>query len=173
MSTIIDFATLSLKDALDLAILIEEEAKDRYAEFVDQMVLHHTPDAAEFFHTMSGNEAKHEAALTARRRSLFQDAPRLVKSSMLWDVEAPTYDQTRAFMSSRQAMEVALQSEIKAHDFFNGALLHVQDPQVRALFEELREEELLHQSLVRKEIEKLPPGPDLDPDAFADEPTAQ
>ncbi|MBZ5498073.1 MAG: ferritin family protein [Acidobacteriia bacterium] len=173
MTTKIDFANLSLKDALDLAILIEEEAKDRYAEFVDQMVLHHTPDAAEFFRTMIGNEARHEAELSVRRRSLFENAPRLVKRSMLWDVEAPDYDQTRAFMSARQAMGVALQSEIKAHDFFESALPHIKDPEVRTLFEELRQEELQHQVMVRRELEKLPPDSGIDPEAFVDEPTAQ
>jgi rubrerythrin len=173
MSTKIDFAGLNLQDALDLAILIEEEAKERYEEFMDQMVLHHTPEAAEFFKAMIRNEARHEAELSARRNALFANAPRVVKRSMLWDVEAPDYDQTRAFMSARQAMDVALLSEIKAHNFFAEALPHIEDPQVRVLFEELRDEELLHQSLVQKQIQRLPPDPEVDPDDFSDEPTAQ
>lgn len=41
----IDFATLSTQDALDLAILIEEEAEERYREFAHHMEVHHTPDA--------------------------------------------------------------------------------------------------------------------------------
>jgi erythrin-vacuolar iron transport family protein len=173
MSTKIDFAGLSLRDALDFAILIEEEAKDRYEEFADQMTLHHTPEAANFFRKMVGNEAKHEADLTARRRALFADEPRVVKQTMLWDVEAPEYDQARAFMSARGAMEVAMRSEIKAHDFFTRALAHVQEPEVHRLFEELRDEELLHQELVRKELDKLPPDPHIDHEAFVDEPNAQ
>ena len=173
MSATINFGELSLKDALDLAILIEEEARERYSEFFDQMTLHRTPEAAEFFREMIGNEAKHQAELTARRQALFQDAPRVVKRSMLWDVEAPDYDQARAFMSARQSMAVALQSEIKAHDFFAAALPHIKNPEVRALFEELRDEELQHQAMVRMQIEKLPPDPAIGPEAFADEPTAQ
>jgi rubrerythrin len=173
MSTKVDFSKLSLKDALDLAILIEEEAKERYSEFFDQMILHHTLEAAQFFGAMIGNEARHEEELAARRGALFHNEPRLVKRSMLWDIEAPDYDQTRAFMSARRAMEVALQAEIKAHDFFAEAIPHLQDPQVRTLFEELRAEELTHQDLVRKELAKLPLDPGLDPEAFVDEPTAQ
>lgn len=173
MSTKVDFANLGLRDALDLAILIEEEARERYLEFVDQMVLHHTQEAADFFRAMAGNEARHGAELSARRYSLFRDEPRSVKRSMLWEVEAPDYDQTRAFMSARQAMGVALQSEIKAHQFFVEALPHITQPEVRVLFEELRDEELEHQSLVRREIEKAPPDPDIDPNLFVDEPTAQ
>ena len=34
-----------MKDALDLAILIEEEARDRYDEFYDNLAVHHTADA--------------------------------------------------------------------------------------------------------------------------------
>ena len=173
MSSKIDFAHLSLKDALDLAVIIEEEAKDRYEEFVDQMVKHRTPEAEEFFRTMVVNESKHEAELASRRDALFGDEPRLVKRSMIWDIEAPDYDQTRAFMSARQAMGVALQCEIKAHDFYAAALPHIQNPAVRSLFEELRGEELLHQTLVQNQIKKLPPDPEIDPEAFVDEPTAQ
>ena len=82
------------------------------------MEQHHTPEAAKFFATMARNEQKHGEELRARRHGLFGDAPRRVKRSMLWDVEAPDYDQPRAFMSARQAMEVALASETKAHEFF-------------------------------------------------------
>jgi rubrerythrin len=173
MSVKIDYSNLSLQDALDLAILIEEEAGDRYSEFVDQMALHHTEEAAHFFREMIDNEAKHEMGLKARRVALFGDAPSAVKRSMLWDVEAPDYDQTRAFMTARQAMRVALQSEIKAYQFFEEALPHIKNEEVRALFQELRDEELCHQQLVNREIAKLPPDPDINPEAFADEPTAQ
>ena len=173
MSTKIDFANLSLMDALDLAIFIEEEAKERYTEFYDQMVVHHTPEAAAFFYEMIGNENRHEVELTARRRSLFPGEPRRVKRSMLSEVEAPEYDKTRVFMSARQAMVVALECEIKAYDFFDHALPHIKNPEVQTLFQELRDEELLHQQLVRKEMDKLPPDTGIDPDAFADEPTAQ
>ena len=169
----IDFSRLSLRDAFDLAILIEQEAQERYEEFAHQMEIHHTPEAAEFFHRMAQNEAKHGARLTQRRATLFGDAPRAVTRAMLWDVEAPDYDQARAFMTARQAMQAALQSEEKAHAFFVALLPQVHDPEVRALFTELRDEEAMHQALVTDEFEKLPPDPAVGPDAFEDDPTAQ
>lgn len=173
MAETIDFASLSLQDALDLAVLVEEEAQERYLELVDQMEKHHTGDAARFFATMARNEQKHGEELRARRRALFGDAPARVKRSMLWDVEAPDYDQARAFMSARQAMRVALASETKAHEFFVRALPHVADPGVRGLFEELRDEEVLHQSLVREAMRALPGGDEPDPGDYEDEPVAQ
>jgi rubrerythrin len=172
MSATIDFASLSLQDALDLAILVEEEAQERYLEFVDQMEQHHTPDAARFFATMARNEQKHGDELRARRRALFGDVPARVKRSQLWDVEAPDYDQPRALMSARQAMEVALRSEIKAHEFFVSALPHLSDPGVKELFEELRAEEVAHQTLVREAMATLPPHDDADPGDYEDPPVA-
>ena len=72
-----------------------------------------------------------------------------------------------------QAMETALRSKEKAHAFFVAALPRITDPQVKALFEELRDEEVIHQNLVKNELAKLPPGPDVDPDDYSDEPVAQ
>jgi rubrerythrin len=169
----LDLAALTLQDALDLAILVEEEAQERYLEFVDQMQKHHTKEAADFFAAMARNEEKHGEELRERRRALFGDAPSRMKRSMLWDVEAPDYDQTRAFMSARRAMEVALAAETKAHEFFVKALPGIADPEVKRLFQELRDEELLHQSLVREAMRSLSPTDEPDPGDYEDEPVAQ
>jgi len=169
----IDYASLSLMDTLDLAILTEEEAMERYGEFVDQMELHHTPDAAAFFRFMVENERKHGMRLAEKRQALFGNELPRMRREMLWDVEAPDYGEARAFMSPRQAMETALRSEVKAHEFYVRALDRAEDPDVRALFERLRDDELGHRGLIEKELAKLPPGPDIDPDDYADEPVAQ
>jgi rubrerythrin len=169
-TTGIDFATLSLQDALDLAILIEEEARERYEEFADQMDLHHTPEAARFFRFMAGNEEKHRRALAARRHERFGDAPSLVTRSMIFDVEAPDYDEARAFMTARAALAAALRSEEKAHAFFLAALPRLKDPDVRILFEELQNEEVEHQELVRRQLAAAPPDPELSGDDLADDP---
>lgn len=169
----IDFANLSLMDALDLAILIEEEAEERYLDFAAQMEQHRTPDAARFFRFMASNEAKHGLELSARRAERFSDAPRVVNRSMIFDVEAPDFDAARAFMSPRKAMEAALASEVKAHAFFVSALPALKDADVRTLFEELRNEEVEHQELVQLELDKLPPDSGLSDDDFVDEPSAQ
>ena len=173
MTAGLDFSTLGLQDALDLAILIEEEAQERYLELVDQMEQHHTPEAARFFTAMAENERRHGEALRARRRSLFGDAAARVRRSQLWDIEAPEYDAVRALMSARQAMETALRSETKAHAFFVQAIPHLSDPEVKKLFQELREEELLHQALVREAMRNLADGPDADPADYEDEPVGQ
>lgn len=169
----LDLARLDLRDALDLAVLIEEEARERYQEFVDQMEAHRTPEAAAFFRIMAANEEKHRAELWHRRRELFLEEPVRVTRAMLFDVEAPEYDEARAFMTERQALEASLRAERKAHAFFEDAIPHVSDALARSLFRELRDEESLHAELVRRRLDALPPDPPFAPGAFADEPVAQ
>ncbi|MCU0231239.1 MAG: ferritin family protein [Acidobacteria bacterium] len=169
----IDFSRLSLKDALDLAVLIEQEAEERYLEFADQMTAHHTPEAEKFFRFMAVNEQKHGSELAARRAELFGDASSAVSPTMILDVEAPEYDQARAFMSPRAALTTALRSEEKAYSYFDRALPSITNADVRALFEELRDDEIHHIELVKAELAKLPPGEEPNPDNFVDEPTAQ
>jgi rubrerythrin len=165
----IDFRSLTLQDALDLALSIEEEAKERYEEFSKITGGRYAGDAADMFRQMAGYEAKHWAELDRKRRELFGNAPRRVTADRIDDVEAPDRGQPRVFMSARQAVEVSLASEEKARDFFDEALKHVKDPSVRTLFEELREEEQRHVKMVGAWLEKLPPGPDVEDDE-ADEP---
>jgi rubrerythrin len=173
MTQDIDFAKLSLKDALDLAILVEDEAEERYNEFVAQLKSHRTSESAAFFKFMAANEAKHGQELTARRKELFGDEPSDVDRSMLWDVEAPEYAKARAFMSVHDALKVALEAETKAFEFFDSALGEISDAGVKALFAELRQEEIEHQDLVKEQMKKYPPDQGLDPDDFVDEPVGQ
>ncbi|HWE23911.1 MAG TPA: ferritin family protein [Myxococcales bacterium] len=174
MATIdIDFSRLSLQDALDLAVLIEEEARERYEEFAHQMRLHHTHEAARFFRFMARNEEKHRVELAARRRVLFGVVHPRVKREMLFEVEAPEYDEVRAFMTARQALDAALRAEEKAYAFFVAALPAIRDEKVRKLFEELRDEEVHHQELVRAQMASAPPDPALAPEHFVDEPVEQ
>ena len=52
MTTRLDFATLDLMDALDLAVLIEAEAYERYRLFVTQLGHRFPGDASSVFATM-------------------------------------------------------------------------------------------------------------------------
>ena len=115
----IDFATLDLMDALDLAVLIEVEAHERYKMFAAQLGHRFTGDAASVFTSMAENEAKHGKELADRRKALFGDAPMRVSRDDIFDVEAPDVGAPRSKMSPLQAFEVALSSEQKAFDFYD------------------------------------------------------
>jgi rubrerythrin len=160
----IDLKGFSAVDALDLAILIEEEARERYEEFSRIVGGRYAGDASDMFRMMARYEGAHKAELLRRRESLFGKSPCRVKRDMLDEVEAPSRTEPRTFMSAYQAMQVALRSEEKAHEFFVEALTQVTDPDVRALFDEFRREELHHQELVKQALAKLPPGADVEED---------
>ncbi len=168
----IDVERLTLRDALDLAVLIEEEARDRYWEFAEQLDHHRHPRGGRFLPPHGRIEDRHRAELLERRQTLFGDAPSTVTRRNLFDVEAPTYDGARAFMGVRRALETVLAAEVKAHDFFQEALPRVKDPELRVFFEELRDEEVHHQLLVKAELARCPEKND-DSEAYADDPVAQ
>lgn len=162
MSTRLDFATLDLMDALDLAVLIEVEAYERYKMFAAQLGPRYDGDAASVFASMARNEAKHGSDLAERRKAMFGDRPIRVSRDALYDVEAPEQGAPRSNMSALKAFEVALSSEQKAWDFYDRALPHVSDPEIVALFTELRAEEAEHVNMVRAAIAGLSPEQRLD-----------
>ena len=165
----VDFAKLTLRDALDLAILVEEEAQERYQKLSTMVGGRYAGDAGDVFRFMAENEARHAAELQARRDEMFKKARRAISRDVLDDVEAPDFTKVNVFMSAREAMEVAVEDEVKAYDFYDQALPHVKDPGVRELFQELRDEEKRHEGLLRKKMKGMPSGPDIDPE-FADQP---
>jgi rubrerythrin len=173
MSHDIDFSTLSLRDTLDLAIAIEEEAKERYDEFAEQLEVHHNPEVAKFFRFMSDNEVKHAEVLAGRRSELFGDEASTADASLIYEVEAPGYDGARAFMGIQAALEVALNAEIKAYEFYHDALPSVSEEPIKELFARLRDEEVRHQEMIKEIMAKVPEMDGFDPGDFADEPTAQ
>ena len=160
MSTRLDISKLALMDALDLAILIESEAYERYRMFASQLGHRAPGDAGSVFALMAENEAAHGKELLTRREKLFGKVPMRVSPGDLFDVEAPDVGAPRATMSTRGAWQVALAAEQKALDFYNQALPHITDPEILALFTELRDEEIEHARQASDAIAEL--GPDAD-----------
>jgi len=157
MSTSLDLSKLSLMDALDLAILIEEEARQRYEMFASQLGRSGSGyNAGSFFATMAENEAKHGTEILERRMALFGKTPMKLKMDDLYDVEAPETGAPRRGMSTLQALELGLEAEQKAYDFYDRALPGITNPEVITLFTELRDEETEHVEMLRAEMAKLP-----------------
>lgn len=162
MPTRLDLSKLTLMDALDLAALIELEAQKRYTQFAEQLGISRAGDAGAVFHSMAVNENKHCEQIAERRKKLFGAKPPKVTLDDLFDVEAPEFGAPTRNISSRKAYRIALSSEQKAFDFYDQALRHVTDPEIKALFEELREEEAEHVEMLEKILAKLPPSAALE-----------
>lgn len=162
MPTRLDYSKLTLMDALDLATLIELEASKRYAQFAESLGSRDDDDAASVFRSMVVNEDKHGEQIAARRLALFGDERPNVKLDDIFDVEAPDFGAPRRNMSPLDAYLVALASEKKAFAFYDLALRYVSQPDVKALFEELRAEEAEHVRMIEELIKKLPPEARID-----------
>ena len=157
MTVDLDLSKLNLMDALDLAILIEEEARQRYESFAAQIGrTGSSNDPAAFFASMAENEAKHGNDLLARRIELFGKVPMNVKLTDLFDVEAPDAASPRRGMSTLQAYELGLAAEKKAYDFYDRALPGITNPEVKTLFTELRDEETEHVEMLQEAMARLP-----------------
>jgi len=176
MPTRLDFSKLTLMDALDLATLIEVEAQRRYTQFAEQLGSRDSGDAGAVFASMAVNEAKHGEQLAERRLALFGEERPKVKLDDIFDVEAPDFGAPHRNMATLDAYLVALSSEEKAFAFYDQALRYVNQPDVKALFEELRDEEAEHVQMVKAIIAKLPPSAALDledEDTYPDTPAVR
>jgi rubrerythrin len=172
MSTRLDYSRLSLMDALDLAALIEIEAYTRYKQFAERLGSRDSGDAGAVFESMAVNEGKHGEQLAERRLALFGEKPPAVKLDDIFDVEAPDFGAPSMNMSPLKAYQVALSSEKKAFAFYGQALRYVNHTDVKALFEELRDEEAEHVRMLEEIIAKLPPSAAIDledEDTYPDE----
>ena len=171
MTIQLDFSTLNLQDALDMAVLIEREAEDRYLLLADQIGHRYPGDAANFFTMMARNEQRHGAAISKQRRLLFGDTPSRVTENMIAsDIEAPDPGKAIRYMSQRHALEVAMESEIKAYEFYNSILQFIQDATVRDLIKSLRDEEVEHQKLLDEQKARYADTLESDFDPEIDEP---
>jgi rubrerythrin len=84
----LDFSRISLMDALDLASLIELEARERYTELAKSLGSRGVDDAGAVFRSMCINENKHYEEIAERRLALLGDQRARVKLDDNFDAEA-------------------------------------------------------------------------------------
>ena len=163
MRSMIDFATLRLRDAYDFAIMIEEDALLRYRQLAD--LLGDDPGGAgAVCRSMVATEWKHRSGLMVGRASLFQDAPPRFEISVLEEgIERPDADHDDLPSTAREALEMALAAEWRAHAFYASCIPHLADPDTRAFFHQLMEEEVEHAQYLATRIAGLSAarGPEL------------
>jgi rubrerythrin len=158
----IDFSNITLMDALDIAIQIEDEAYERYTLFTTHLGHRYPDDAASIFRKMAISEKKHADELSKRRKALFGDTPAVINKDLIFDVEAPEVGSPRWNMSPFKAFQLVLSSEEKSYAFYDEALSYVSDKAIQELFSELREEEAEHARMIKDFISALPPEAYLD-----------
>jgi rubrerythrin len=134
-----DFSMLQPMDILDMAIWVEAEAEGHYEQLASWAEGSADPQVVKFLTRMAGLEALHRQQIQELRQRKFGD----------------DYDKVYDNMSMRQALEIALEAEGKAHDYYAGAQEYISDSEALTLLEGLRKAELEHQRLLRDEISRL------------------
>lgn len=150
-----DFSMLQPMDILDMAIWVEAEAEGHYEQLASWAEGSADPKVVKFLVRMAGLEALHRQQIQELRQRKFGEAPPNFTENIAWEVEAPDYEKVCDNMSMRQALEIALEAEGKAHDYYAGAQEYITDSEALALLEGLRKAELEHQRLLRDEISRL------------------
>lgn len=148
----------TLDELLAHARELELEAVARYQELADQMIAHNQPKLAALFQHMAQVEGLH----VAKVRDLAAD--RILPPIAPWDYRWPTLEspesvpigQERYRMTPRQALELVLAGEERAHSFFASVAAASPDPAARQTAAELAEEERQHAELLREWLDRYP-----------------
>jgi len=138
-------------DILDLACFFEREAADTYRQLAS-WAERNSPGSAEFFQRMARLESQHDSQIEERRRTLFGDRPSRYTDAAPWEVEMPDFDKVGASFSVEQAYALALGAEQRAEAYFRKAIDYISDPEAVRILEDLAEEELEHQRLLKEEM---------------------
>jgi rubrerythrin len=165
----------TLDELLAHAHGLELEAVERYQELADQMIVHNQPELVELFQTMARVEGLHVDKVRdlATGRELPRIAPWEYRWSTLESPESVPIGRERYRMTPRQALELVLAGEERAHGFFAEVANSSPDPAARQTAAELAEEERQHAVLLREWLARYPAGTDSREPLDLDEPVEQ
>lgn len=161
-------APRTVTEFMALALVMENEAAQRYAEFADAMEVHNNLDVANLFRKMADIEGRHATQIMAEMG--WKEVPPLPAGTPTWEgFEAPETtpgDEVHYLMQPYHALQLALQNEERAERFFGRLASVATVATVRKAALELQAEEREHVELVRAWMSKVP-KPDAD---WADDP---
>lgn len=154
-----DLSGLDFVELLDVAILAEEEAAERYGEFADQMEQHHNVQAARLFREIQAREREHLHRLRETRTAR-SARPATIEPLHFFDpVEAPPYETAHYRMTPGHIFQVALAAEQRAAAFYKQLTEILDDAEAREMARECLQEETKHVEQVENEMRKLSPAP--------------
>jgi rubrerythrin len=154
MALEVDFSKMDGRDALDISIVIEDEAQLAYEHLAEWVASDGNKEAAEFFSRMAVREKRHKTEIGDRRRELYGDAPVRHDEDAPWQAEVPDYESLGKNVSLEEAFNVAMGAETRAHDFYADAIDYIEDEAVVELFDWLRKAEIEHQRMLNEEMER-------------------
>jgi rubrerythrin len=157
-----DAAPATLEELMALALVMEREAAERYAEFADAMDAHNNRDVAAMFRTMATYEARHAQEILTEMG--WTVGPPLGVKPRWPGLEAPEtvpIDEVHYLMQPWHALQLALVAEERAERFFAALVQAATSESVRSAARRMQEEEAEHVALVKAWLERVP-QPDRD-----------
>jgi rubrerythrin len=139
-------AVQTVPELLAHALAMETEAAERYGELADQMQTHRRTAVAAIFRRLEVAERKHLVDLTAMCKDV--PLPHYAPWDFKWrsneSPEAIDIGRVHYHLSVREALQLALEHERKATQFYAGVADTAQAPDVIALARQFADEEREH-----------------------------
>ena len=154
----------TLQELMAQACAFEREAVERYTEFADVLETHNNREAAALFRQLASQEARHAEELM---RSMGWQQPPAPPQQEQQAPRGADLQQAHYLMQPWHALQVALEAEREAHDFFAALAGRSESEEVRRAALRLQAEEREHIALLLGWLAKVPlPPPDWaeDPD---------
>jgi rubrerythrin len=156
-------ALRTLSEFMALALTMETEAAQRYAEFADAMETHNNREVAELFRKMADIEARHAREIMAEMG--WREPPASPPGPSRWGrsegPETAPSEGVHYLMQPYHALEIALANEERAEEFFAQLARVAKVASIRKTARTLQAEERVHVALVKAWLAKVP-RPDAD-----------
>lgn len=167
------FSSLSVQEALHVAIFIEERNATLYHRFAEMFVEFRDLESLEIagvFWDMAVEENHHSTKLQQLYMERFGNSSCAVTEEDIVDmIEVPRLEDgnvlsgdTRDATSARErALQVALAAEQNARKFYSGLAEHTPDAKLRRMYQELSEFETDHVEFLERKLTRTAAGNDL------------
>lgn len=144
----------TVEEFLAHAIGLEQEAAIRFGQLADAMESCGNRDVGRLFRQLSDYSRMHLA--DARARSGFRDMPVMRPQDFAWPgLESPETAAIWAvdpFIGREEALEIALDAETGAFEYYKSVLDNTDDPEIKVLAKEFVDEESGHVAELRRWI---------------------
>ena len=154
-----DLAQLTVSELLDLAILAEEEAAQRYGEFAEQMEANREPQTAALFRQIQTREIEHLRRLREQRTRSGAESKNIEPLHFFDPAEATPYKGSSQQMTPTHVYQAVLQGEERACAFYQKLKEILSDSEAKELAHALWTEELRHVEWAARQLRNLPASP--------------